>query len=429
VNTYRLEGKSVDALLSLMRLSDVSKEQYLSGVKQFLDEAHISPDELVALARRRPRAFEKQFTEFLVKRGKVTSPATVAGIRNSVMKFLDASKVPRRRDSSRGVDWGFINEHVPERRKFGSDRAPTQEEVRAILNASDQRTRCLYLFLCSSGARIGAVKYLRWRDVREVEHEGVKFAQVTIYAGEREEYQTFITPEAYQHLLEYRRTREGVGEVVTPLSPVFVTAFDVLKPNLKRIHGVGIDALKNDLARVMKRVNLRGVIHEGRNSRRFEFKQAHGARKLFKTRMEMSGVKPIITEMLMGHTLGVAGSYMRPTEREMLQEYAKAIDALTILGTGRSMDKGGVLATIRKEMLSTRYGEEEIREMGDLSKMTTEQFVEALNRKSLGLNGKGSQKVVPAAEVRALVEQGWEYVSQLPDGYTIVRLPRNGLGA
>ena len=77
-------------------------------------------------------------------------------------------------------------------------------------------------------------------------------------------------------------------------------------------------------------------------------------------------------------------------------------------------------------MLSTRYSEEEIKGMGDLSRMTTEQFVELLNKKALGL--KGSQKVVPAAEVRALVEQGWEYVSQLPDGYTIVRLPRNGLG-
>ena len=418
----------MDALLALKKLADVSKEQYLNGVKQFLDEARLTPDELVALARKRPRTFEKQFADFLVKRGEVTSPSTVALIRNSMMKFLDASKVPRRRDSSRGVDWGYINEYVPERRKFGGDRAPTTEEVRAILNACDQRTRCLYLFLCSSGARIGAVKYLKWKDIAEVEHEGAKFARVTIYAGEREEYHTFITPEAYQVLLEYRRTREGTGERVGPPSPVFVTAFDVVKPDLKKIHGVGVDALKNDLARVMKRVSVRGVIHEGRNGRRFEFKQAHGARKLFKTRMEMSGVKPIITEMLMGHTLGVAGSYMRPTEREMLEEYAKAIDSLTFLGDGRSADRGGVRAAVRRELLSTRYSEEEIRGMGDLSKMTVEQFVELLNKKALGLNGRGSQKVVPAEEVRALVEQGWEYVSQLPDGYTIVRLPKSGLG-
>jgi len=358
----------------------------------------------------------------------VTSPATVALIRNSVMKFFDASKVPRRRDSERGVDWGYINEYVPERRKFGSDRAPTTEEMRAIMNVCDLRMRCLLLFMGSSGARVGAITYLKWRDVAEVEHEGAKFARVTIYSGEREQYDTFVTPECYGHLLQYRRFREGAGEKVTPQSPVFVTEFSAEEPRMEKVRALSVDGAKCRIAYMMKKVNVRGVIHEGRNSRRFEFKQAHGFRKFFKTRMEMSGVKPIITEMLMGHTLGVAGSYMRPTEREMLGEYAKAIDALTIFGNGQSMNKGGVLATIRKEMLSTRYGEEEIREMGDLSKLTTEQFVEVLNRKGLGLNGKGSQKVVPAAEVRALVEQGWEYVSQLPDGYTIVRLPRNGLG-
>ena len=66
---------------------------------------------------------------------------------------------------------------------------------------------------------------------------------------------------------------------------------------------------------------------------------------------------------------------------------------------------------------------------GDLSKLSKEQFVEIVNSKALGLYGKSSQKVVPASEVRAMVEQGWEYVSQLPDGYTIVRLPRPSGGS
>jgi hypothetical protein len=88
-----------------------------------------------------------------------------------------------------------------------------------------------------------------------------------------------------------------------------------------------------------------------------------------------------------------------------------------------------VLTTIRRKMLSVAYSEEEIARFGDLSKLSKEQFVEIVNRKALGLYGKNSQKVVPASEVRAMVEQGWEYVSQLPDGYTIVRLPRPANGS
>ena len=63
----------MDALLALKKLADVSKEQYLNGVKQFLDEARLTPDELVAMARKRPRTFEKQFADFLVKRVLATT--------------------------------------------------------------------------------------------------------------------------------------------------------------------------------------------------------------------------------------------------------------------------------------------------------------------------------------------------------------------
>jgi hypothetical protein len=83
-----------------------------------------------------------------------------------------------------------------------------------------------------------------------------------------------------------------------------------------------------------------------------------------------------------------------------------------------------VLAAIRREMLATRYSEEELGHLGDLSKLTTEQFVESLNRKALGPNGNGhhEQKVVPSGDVRKMVEEGWEYVAQLPDGGVVMRM-------
>ena len=145
--------------------------------------------------------------------------------------------------------------------------------------------------------------------------------------------------------------------------------------------------------------------------------------------MEVAGAQPLVIEMMMGHSTGVASSYFKPTEREMLEEYAKGIGDLTILGSRDSVSEDTVLTTTRREMLSVAYSEEEIAGFGDLSKLSKEQFIEIVNRRALGLYGKSSQKVVPASEVRAMVEQGWEYVSQLPDGYTIVRLPRPSSGS
>jgi hypothetical protein len=34
--------------------------------------------------------------------------------------------------------------------------------------------------------------------------------------------------------------------------------------------------------------------------------------------------------MLLGHSIGLAGAYYKPTQEEMLSEYEKGIDALTI---------------------------------------------------------------------------------------------------
>ena len=195
------------------------------------------------------------------------------------------------------------------------------------------------------------------------------------------------------------------------------------------VRPAAVKTLKNILGRTLDNLGMRSAISERGGYKNYEFKQAHGFRKFFKTRMEVAGAKPLAIETMMGHNTGVSKSYYKPTTDELAGEYSKGIPELTIIRGKGGMDKDAVLATIRREMLGGRYTLEEIREFGDLSRLTVEQFVEILDRKALGLNGQGSLKVVPLSEVRAMVEQGWEYVSQLRDGYTIVRLPRPANGS
>jgi guanylate kinase len=41
-------------------------------------------------------------------------------------------------------------------------------------------------------------------------------------------------------------------------------------------------------------------------------------------------MRPINVEITMGHNIGISASYYRPTEREVLEDYLKAVDLLTI---------------------------------------------------------------------------------------------------
>jgi hypothetical protein len=56
----------------------------------------------------------------------------------------------------------------------------------------------------------------------------------------------------------------------------------------------------------------------------------HSLRKWFKTRCEIGGMKPINIEKLMNHSVGISNSYYRTTENEVLEDYVKAIDSLSI---------------------------------------------------------------------------------------------------
>jgi len=73
---------------------------------------------------------------------------------------------------------------------------------------------------------------------------------------------------------------------------------------------------------IRKRSNLK------RN--RYEFQTDHGFRKWFKTRCEISGMKSINIEILMGHSIGISDSYYKITEKEILDNYLEAEKYLII---------------------------------------------------------------------------------------------------
>jgi hypothetical protein len=64
--------------------------------------------------------------------------------------------------------------------------------------------------------------------------------------------------------------------------------------------------------------------------RRHEWKGAHGFRKFFETRATEAGLPFIHAEFLMGHSLGLPDSYIKPIQDNVLEHYLKAADKLTI---------------------------------------------------------------------------------------------------
>ena len=83
------------------------------------------------------------------------------------------------------------------------------------------------------------------------------------------------------------------------------------------------------MARIYIKIRVKFANHNS-NYTRQDVSRSHGFRKFFTTQCVNSRINPEIREMLLGHEIGLASCYYKPTEREMLNEYLKAVNLLTI---------------------------------------------------------------------------------------------------
>jgi hypothetical protein len=95
-------------------------------------------------------------------------------------------------------------------------------------------------------------------------------------------------------------------------------------------------AIKRLIERATWEQGLRQPLKNGQ--RRHEWKAAHGFRKFYKTRSEQV-MKSINVEITMGYNIGVSGSYYKPTEKEVLEDYLKAVELLTINNNQKILEK------------------------------------------------------------------------------------------
>ncbi len=234
------------------------------------------------------------------------------------------------------INWKLVSRGMPRGSHAANDRTPTLEEINQILKYPDIRIKPIILTMISSGIRIGAWDYLRWKHIVPIINpdNSILAAKIIIYAGEPEAYYSFITSEAYEALKEWMEFRSSYGEKITGDSWVMRDLWKTTNITYGAKLGYARTPLKlkssgirSLIAKALFQQNVRPVLQEGQ--KRHEFKTAHGFRKCFKTQSEQH-MKAANVEILMGHDLGISKSYYKPQEKEVLEDYLKAVKNLTV---------------------------------------------------------------------------------------------------
>ncbi len=260
-------------------------------------------------------------------RGEITE-STIPNYYKPVKLFCDMNDIV--------INWRLVTRGMPRGNHAANDRSPTLDEIILILKYPDVRIKAIILTMISSGIRVGAWDYLRWKHVIPIEVDNTIVAsKIIVYAGDREQYFSFITPEAYYALKEWIDFRSSYGEKITGESWVMRDLWKTTNITYGAKLGYAKSPVKfrssgirNLISKALFQQNVRPLLKEGQ--KRHEFKTAHGFRKFFKTQAEQTMMAANV-EMLIGHDLGISKSYYKPQEKAIMEDYLKAVKNLTIL--------------------------------------------------------------------------------------------------
>jgi hypothetical protein len=338
--TFRIgDNNLLDSFLFALKAAE-SRRQYPRRLKLFLDfgiDAKLALEDQCIIFYNKARSdtnwatqYFMRFLEFQKERAarKEILETTIPNYYNSAKLFCVMNDII--------LNWQKIAKGVPYQKKAADDRPPTVDEIEKLLQYSDTRIRPIILTMISSGIRLGAWDEMKWKHIIPIEdsNKHITAAKLVVYHGDREEYRTFITAEAYNALKKWMDYRNGHGEKITGDSWVMrdiwqtsersYGAYFGLAENPRQLKSLGIKSL---IERAIHSQGLWKPLHEG--NRRREWKAVHGFRKFFKTQAEQV-MKSINVEICMGHNIGVSKSYFKPTTNELLEDYLKAVDLLTI---------------------------------------------------------------------------------------------------
>jgi integrase len=203
-----------------------------------------------------------------------------------------------------------------------SYRSYTKDEIKKLLSVADPRDRCIILLMASSGIRVGAIQTLKVKSIKRLDGDvGI----VTVYPESKDSvYATLVTPEFLASLDEYLKYRKSQGEKITAESWLIRDKFATFSNKTNRPTPPSVKAINKQMRFLIRKAGLS-----------FEDLQPdHSLRKFFNTALMNSDVAYTFKELLMGHSVKLDNVYYdkdnEKSQKKILLEYMKAIDALTI---------------------------------------------------------------------------------------------------
>ena len=178
-----------------------SKRVYKNNLKLYMQ--YIGATEYEQMLEGDPRLIQSRIVEYIfhLRKQNTLTGRSINTRLSAIQKFYETNDVE--------LKWKKIKSYIGSRKKKMKDRAYTREEIAKMLEKADQRERLVVLLMCSSGMRVGALPFLKIRNLEKIDKYSLY--RITVYENEDEEYITFCSPECAKIIDSYLEFRQRHG--------------------------------------------------------------------------------------------------------------------------------------------------------------------------------------------------------------------------
>jgi len=306
--------------------SDVTKIDYIKNLEKFQKFAEI--EKFSDFLSQDMKTIQEKVEDYILYLSDTTHPNNVPTYYYPIQTFLEMNDVL--------INFKKMRRLFPAKMKSVIERGWTVEEITQMLSvANDTRGKAIIHFENACGGRIGIFNGLQVKHLTAIDDPDFgKCYAITGYAGEIEEYITFLTPEATIALDNYLNKRKADGENITDISPVFREKYRFVSQSIIPTKGA---ALGEVVRRIVRKAGLRRKVEKKGN--RYPVPANHGFRYRFNDIVKgIDNINPYITEKMFAHTsklIPLDTVYHHPNLEKMFVEYKKIIPFITIDETAR----------------------------------------------------------------------------------------------
>ena len=414
--------------------SSLTADNYLRNLGLWLERTKLTPDSLLDVAKNSYGDLKNNISDqirIMENNGKAGSYISVS--LKPLISFLKFQNIQIR------LQINIKNEN--RNLTTENEKIPSREELLSIMRHATPRSRLEISLMSYSGLRpetIGTYKGndgLRIKDIKDLQIKGnkaefTKTPTLIIIRPElskaRHQYFSFFTEEGCIYLTEYLNSRLSSGETLTEESPL-------IKPDKTK-------SRKEDQSTFLETQLISREIKKAITKAGFKWRP-YVLRAYFATNLDLAENKGDIShswrQFFMGHKGDIEATYstrknlseeiteeMRETYRRCEKYFATQTENKQKEDLSKKLREYTIMMFETTFNISLKNDKKE-----ELYKLSTDEFQEDLKRiareRKPETTKKGNtQKIILLSDIEQYINEGWEYITSLPKGKAIVRIPK-----